>query len=489
MRTLTNTHVSLALISMLAFFAAISQRSSAEDASAQNARSGEAESEPRATMVDMPSGSVSELQLIGNTGNRRQRKWLVEDLDSRDLMLMNRQFARVGAFAYWPYFNMRVWDHELTYKTGRAAKYNDLFGWVFPKWHACQGQVAVFLAMGFSTSPGHASSGFFLIPYAPDARDYRCPGWDEIVAMIPEDSERFRDSDASFDENRVSLERAIYAFDDPPPDDCGGDQKLIVSLHRRPCTGYDFLLNGDQTGIFFLGEKVFRMPWVDGEFVPAPAPENLPSRMIVLDYRMREEREWKPRFKKPEDVAAEQNQTASGPTIRADGLVIGLPSEDARPKRGRYVPDSVVTLKWTQDESFQVPFSVPFTAAVDGDNYFFVTNDGRIYRASPAQGDGAERTVQRIFDNADDPIIACIHDSSTNRIFAFRRSSYILVDNAHFPHGGTPQFSPCEDVTQPKAMTYVEEDQTVHTPDERFQLVSRCANVLHKAGVLESRSQ
>ena len=445
------------------------------------------------TITDMPYGSVEHSELIGNTGNQLGRRWLIRDLAHGEVLLLKVSYPR-----FVPYGNQRFapgsWENDLPFVVDPNGEYADLFGHVFPRWRATQGQLAFFCAQGFRTFSMNINygGGFFLTPYRPDVPDYRYP-WGELTAMKPEDAERFAQREAN---SKRELATAAYMFNSTPDSPIFDDHRLALGLHDQACAGLDFAIKEDGTGFFFLIERMNHVRRVRGESIKAPDPEDLPSKMVVLNYRMQDQEEWIPKLDRDDKpVASEPKTTPRAPSRpkpavgrNDDEIVVGLDAPGvfgACFRRFLEPPDSVVSLKWTEKESFTAPFSVPFTAAVDGDCYFFVTNGGRIYRASPGEPEGAERTVERVFDNADDPVIACIHESATNRIFAFRRNSYLPVDNAHFTEPGSPHFVPCEDVMRPKAMTYMEEDGTLKTPDKRFQLVSRCAGVLYRDGVLD----
>jgi hypothetical protein len=489
----TNAYLARIAIATI-LLCALEQRSRAEDVIPPKASVAQTPNVRERTLTDMPYASIRGNRLIGNSGkNLAEHQWLVEDLVFHELLPMDQVYPRFG----WPpggQFHLGAWDRTLTYTIDLLVTFNGSFGRTFPRWRVCGDQLALFYARGGFSSPMRMYSGFHLIPYEHDARDYRRPGNYEIQAMKPEDAMRFANRNSRHKEGRLWLETAAYVFDKPPFRALGDDHRLIRTLHLTSCNGYDFVIDLDDTGVFFLSESAEFSPRHQDAVDQLTGPEDRPSKMIVLDYRMREEKGWVPQIDRSDVGAAKTEappappQKPQRPPVHREGeVVVGMSQPGVLVPAKRYTrpPDSVVSLKWTEKESFEVPFSVPFTAEVDGDDYFFVTNDGRIYRAAPAQVDGAERTVERVFDSADDPVIACVHESSTNRIFAFRQDSYILVDNAHFPADGTPHFSPCEDVTQPKTMTYIEEDGTVKTPDKRFQLVSRCANVLYEDGVLE----
>jgi hypothetical protein len=201
--------------------------------------------------------------------------------------------------------------------------------------------------------------------------------------------------------------------------------------------------------------------------------EDLPSKMIVFDFSMRDE----------DGVVFQRHDTQrSAPVVRResrepDEAPFGLPPI---PRPEPEVPESLTTMEWVERESFKVPFCVPFSVVVDADCYFFVTNGGAIHRAMPCSESNSERTCTRIFHDPDDPIIACIHESSTNRIFAFRRASYTLVANSSYSDEGQLRFLPCDDITHSEPMFYHDELGLDEMADARFCLVSQAARVLRQ---------
>jgi hypothetical protein len=390
----------------------------------------------------------------------------VEDLGSGELLVMRKAYPRFVPPEDQRSFALSAWNHVLAYELDQKALYNDYLGKAFPKWRASHGQFMRFSAWGSFGQPMYSmNSGFYQIPYANEVCDYRYPAqWREMLIVTPKLAEKLKHRDIRSWRAPLALETIVIVFNNTPSKPSGDDHKLAGSVQVRSCSGYDFVIDPDGKGFFFLNEGHPKANWLRDESGAIIEPRVLPSKMVVLDYRIREENGWIPQIDRPDvgatkpEVPPAPTQKPKSPIVHKGGeVVVGMdqPGVFASAKRYTRAPDSVVSLKWTEKESFEAPFSIPFTAAVDGDDYFFVTNDGRIYRASPGQVDGAERTVERVFDAPDDPVIACIHESSTNRIFAFRRNSYLLVDNAHLPHEGTPQFAPSEDVTQPKAMTYL----------------------------------
>ena len=464
-------------------------------------------------LTEMGFACVKGDRLIGNSGsNVKDRTWLVQHVPTGDLLPMERGYPRFRAFASVRR-GMGDWSDAFAYTAGMVVHFEGSFGRAFPKWRIWDDQVAFFYARAALPSPMMHYSGFHLIPFEHDARDYRRPATEHVDAMKPADAARFAGRMSRIN-GKLRLRTAAYVYAKAPFHALGDDHRLVGPLHSSACSGYDFVIDRKGAGLFFLAGDAKELQHDRARSGVVQGLEERASRISVLDYQMREEAGWIPKLDRDDKPAASEPKptprlpSRPKPAVgrKEDGIVVGLDApgvfgarnEDgivvgldapgvfgARLRRYLEPPDSVVSLKWAEKESFTVPFSVPFTAAVDDDCYFFVTNDGRIYRASPGEPEGAERTVERVFDNADDPVIACIHESATNRIFAFRRNSYLPVDNAHFTEPGSPNFVPCEDVTRPKAMTYMEEDGTLKTPDKRFQLVSRCAGVLYRDGVLE----
>src|SRR6185437_16319856 len=82
-------------------------------------------------------------------------------------------------------------------------------------------------------------------------------------------------------------------------------------------------------------------------------------------------------------------------------------------KEGRWIPKPW-KLEWTTPAAFEEPFQ----ALALGDDYYFVTCSGSLYRAAkPAKGTG--RTLARVWDGKARPIRSFVSDAKTGKSFLF----------------------------------------------------------------------
>jgi len=429
------------------------------------------------TISNMPFGSVAGSELIGSVASTRlQRRWLVKPIGSNELETMPAVYPRFPKLDVWNDL-VAPWRDQPTYLASRG------FQCVPPKWRVHQGRLVFYWGRGFrSTEWGAPCNGFFVIPFQNDAIDYRCieHGYDMKTdrGILNESSAGAR----RIENGKLCVERTVFKYKQNRRvlGFQGQARQLLDHLYPEESAGCDFVLSERDTGLFFtcpLRRHWERSAGLLADFdpyqenlghSPCPMGEDLPSIMIVSQFEIQD---------RADVVIQRNNSHPDSAHTPAKHPVYGFTSEAS--KRQPETPDGVATMRWTEREWFRVPFAVPFTAAVDADDYFFVTCGGAVWHAPPVAGDG-RRVCQRAFFDPSDPIIACIHESSTNRIFAFRRDSYIPVDNEHFPDDGPPRFVSCDDITHSKPLSFIDENGERRSADARFRLVSEAAQVLRE---------
>jgi hypothetical protein len=74
--------------------------------------------------------------------------------------------------------------------------------------------------------------------------------------------------------------------------------------------------------------------------------------------------------------------------------------------------------KWSKGEPIGVAFEQPFQAAAAGEDYYFVTASGKVYR-SPRPDKGKERKTEAIWDDGKRPVVAFIRDVDAGKSFVF----------------------------------------------------------------------
>jgi hypothetical protein len=74
--------------------------------------------------------------------------------------------------------------------------------------------------------------------------------------------------------------------------------------------------------------------------------------------------------------------------------------------------------KWSDRESIAVAFKEPFQVAARGDDYYFVTASGEVYR-SPKPDKGKDRKTEALWTDAKRPVVAFIQDTDAGKSFAF----------------------------------------------------------------------
>jgi hypothetical protein len=74
--------------------------------------------------------------------------------------------------------------------------------------------------------------------------------------------------------------------------------------------------------------------------------------------------------------------------------------------------------KWTEGEEIAVGFKEPFQVAALGDDYYFVTESGKVFR-SPKSEKGKGRKTEPVWDDDKRPVIAFIQDADAGKSFVF----------------------------------------------------------------------
>jgi hypothetical protein len=74
--------------------------------------------------------------------------------------------------------------------------------------------------------------------------------------------------------------------------------------------------------------------------------------------------------------------------------------------------------KSSREGEIAVGFREPFHALSKGDDYYFLTDSGRLYRA-PKPKEGADRAMECVWDDAKQPITAFLTDANADRSFLF----------------------------------------------------------------------
>jgi hypothetical protein len=74
--------------------------------------------------------------------------------------------------------------------------------------------------------------------------------------------------------------------------------------------------------------------------------------------------------------------------------------------------------KWTEGETLAVAFEEPFQVAVAGEDYYFVTGSGKVYRSAKAEK-GKQRKTEPVWDDPKRPVVSFIQDADTGRNFVF----------------------------------------------------------------------
>jgi hypothetical protein len=417
--------------------------------------------EGRRTVVNMPFASIFGSELIGSTGGQRtDRHWLVQRIPSGELTMMHRAYPRFPIPEGWK--NIMVpWKDTITYEGNSQIPIHPRH-WGFPKWRVWDGRLAFFWGEGSSRAPAFSlHSGFFVVPFHGDAIDLRLAG---------------REWAAIAESGKLHVRAPVGKYTGNRPVNCEFSRlsrRIIEHLYPDPCGGCDFVISSNGDGVFFT----CLLPGTRN------MGQDLSSKMIVFDFTMQDEgRVELQRRDPPRSDPVVRRESAETAKVR-----FGLGPLEPKPEPEPEIPGSLTAMSWIERESFDVPFSGPFTVAVDDDCYYFVTNGGEIYLASPAGSSESGRTCELVFRDPADPIIACIHDASTNRIFAFRRNSYIPVDSEHLPEGASLRFTACRDITRSEPLFYQDELGRHELADARFRILSEAAHVLR--GQLQGTTQ
>ena len=420
-------------------------------------------------VVDMPFASIDEELVIGCTDiGGGQRRWLAESLASGEVLPMHRAYPR---FPTQRILGMTVSRFETEINYGGDASADEI--WLqrtgFPKWRASQGRLVLSWRWGMNIPPivERLASGVAFVPFHGEAIDYQVPGYEYEVQIENDVLHECEYITTRLENGKKQVRQVVFEYTRNVPLDHyqavlrrTSYPLLHVQNESYACYTCDFVLSSSASGLFFT------CPGPSTQITKQPHPS---SRMTVFKYSVSDEGD--------ATVRLDENRIR----VRRERQEAGLPTSPATRS-----PDTVASMKWTEEESFDVPFlasRLPFTAAIDGCCYYFVASDGAIYRAPPGSNGGRQRVCRQVFRHPADPIIACIHDSSTNRIFAFRRESYIPVDNGHFPDNGPPRFVSCDDITHSKPLSFVDENGERRLADARFRLVSQAARVLHEDGM------
>lgn len=438
----------------------------------------ETEGRPENKLVDMPFASISGLRLIGNTECGSSRRWLVQPLPSGRVHVMHRAYPRFPVPDAWN----RIVDpwHDRLHSSSTVRPRG------FPKWRANEGRLMFYWGRGFTSAPpGNLCSGFFMIPYELDAIDYLAGSGPVPGSPTGRPTGLTREY-RCVEEGKLLVQRSVSRFGQNTPVLSGSfvsPRGIINHLYEDECAGCDFVIGPDGRGLFFTS----LLP--NGEC----RHEDLPSKMIVFGFCVRDQKRLVPsRDSDDVDTCAERNSPPSRvirpsesesiplPPDPGPSIQFGLGSSPGASAPPPEPPEATGVMEWRERESFQVPFRVPFTAAVDGDDWLFLTNGGAIYRASPSRNNDNGRVCTLLFQDPSDPIIACVHLCSTNRVFGFRKNSYVSLENDSFPERSAPRFIACDDITLSKPVVYVNELGIRDLADWKFQLVSQAGQVLWK---------
>jgi hypothetical protein len=74
---------------------------------------------------------------------------------------------------------------------------------------------------------------------------------------------------------------------------------------------------------------------------------------------------------------------------------------------------------WKEEGTLEVAFREPFQALSRGDDYYFATASGKLFRAPKPAGRGKHRKVVPVWDDARAPITALVTDADKGRTFLF----------------------------------------------------------------------
>jgi hypothetical protein len=74
--------------------------------------------------------------------------------------------------------------------------------------------------------------------------------------------------------------------------------------------------------------------------------------------------------------------------------------------------------KWSGREPIAVAFKEAFQVAARGDDYYFITTSGKVYR-SPKPDKGKERKTEAVWEDAKRPVVAFLQDIDAGKSFVF----------------------------------------------------------------------
>ena len=126
---------------------------------------------------------------------------------------------------------------------------------------------------------------------------------------------------------------------------------------------------------------------------------------------------------------------------------------------------------WSEECKLEVRFKEAFQALAKGDDYYFVTSSGKLFRAGKPAKRGQARKVEPVWTDPDRRIAAFVTDADTNRTFLFCKPA---------KPGGKPSYF--ELGPKPKPVEY--DPKAVKAPKAEGSLgtVLLCARVLVKDG-------
>ena len=104
---------------------------------------------------------------------------------------------------------------------------------------------------------------------------------------------------------------------------------------------------------------------------------------------------------------------------------------------------------WRKDFTLEVSFREPFTALVVGDDYYFLTDSGSVYRA-PVTAKKGTRRVTRVWDGRRRPVVALVEDADAGRAFLFVGPQVGGGRPAYFTPSASPELVAYDPADLPK---------------------------------------